>query len=338
LPFSFPRTPHTADDAMARKKKGGGGGAKGRGVSALVKQVTQERQKAAKKRAREKKEAAEREAKKLRVSRERATVPYRREQRVLLLGEGNFSFAAALARMFGVAENLVCTAYDSREAAAAKYPQLEENLAALAEAAAPAHFGIDARELHQHTGWKDDWADEHAAIEEAKHREWGKDAAAGPKAEEAAKGNAGEDEEEEEEEEEEDPAAKPGGGKFDVIVFNFPHLGQGQVAAEAVQSHQDLLSLFFASAKRVLKEDGKIHVTLRPGEPYSLWKLPRLAHVNGYRVLTEWDFHASLYPGYEHRRTKGGTVDVTNAHTHVFCRATYNPKQNLALNSERVEA
>ena len=47
---------------------------------------------------------------------------YHEGQRILLVGEGNFSFARALARLFsGNGENVTATSYDSREMAAAKY-------------------------------------------------------------------------------------------------------------------------------------------------------------------------------------------------------------------------
>lgn len=302
---------------MAKKKKkhGGGGAAKGKkkgGILGLVKQVTSARAKHERRRAREEAESRARAAKKERRSLERARMPYKRSLRTLLVGEGDFSFAAALTDLFGegAAENLVCTAYDSEEEARRKYDKtLDANLEKLRARAAVPLFGVDARRLHEERGWTDDWEAEGRAETEREHREW--------------KGGKVEDESQQEAEEEGDNPRT--GGRFDLVVWNFPHAGAGSVAERGVEEHQELLSLFFASAKHVLQPDGEIHITLRPGEPYTLWKVPRLAFLQGFRIKSEWDFHAAVYPGYEHRRTNGGGLSVRGAHTHCFCHADWRP-------------
>ena len=56
--------------------------------------------------------------------------------------------------------------------------------------------------------------------------------------------------------------------------------------------------------------NGQIHVTLKKGEPYDSWAVPRVARlsVHGLKLRTQQDFYPELYKGYEHRRTVGGLV------------------------------
>lgn len=56
--------------------------------------------------------------------------PFSSQQRILLVGEGNFSFAASLVQHVvpQVGARLCATAYDSEEVAAQKYPDLQQHL------------------------------------------------------------------------------------------------------------------------------------------------------------------------------------------------------------------
>ena len=50
----------------------------------------------------------------------------------------------------------------------------------------------------------------------------------------------------------------------------------------------------------------QIHVTLKTGEPYNSWQVPRMAKLTGkLRMKTAIDFYPEMYSGYEHRRTVG---------------------------------
>ncbi|KAI9225037.1 hypothetical protein BC828DRAFT_394862 [Blastocladiella britannica] len=49
-------------------------------------------------------------------------IPYTLEDDILLVGEGNFSFALGLASLLGSGEKILATAYDSRDVVLAKYP------------------------------------------------------------------------------------------------------------------------------------------------------------------------------------------------------------------------
>ncbi|KAJ2324799.1 hypothetical protein GGH92_010597, partial [Coemansia sp. RSA 2673] len=47
--------------------------------------------------------------------------PYRKHNTILLIGEGNFSFASSIAKRLGSGVNVVATAYDSEQIVAQKY-------------------------------------------------------------------------------------------------------------------------------------------------------------------------------------------------------------------------
>lgn len=61
---------------------------------------------------------------------QRPWIPFDKAQHILLVGEGNFSFAASLARHAcqGIGKKLVASAYDSEAIAREKYPDLQEHL------------------------------------------------------------------------------------------------------------------------------------------------------------------------------------------------------------------
>ena len=76
---------------------------------------------------------------------------------------------------------------------------------------------------------------------------------------------------------------------FDRIVFNFPHLGCGvSDKAQSVKLHQDFLTRFLESAHTVLAGDGQLHITVKKGEPYDLWGVPKLAVGSGVSVGYTW--------------------------------------------------
>lgn len=57
-------------------------------------------------------------------------IPFSSSQKILLVGEGNFSFAASLAAHVcpGIGSKLVATAYDTEAVASEKYPDLQTHL------------------------------------------------------------------------------------------------------------------------------------------------------------------------------------------------------------------
>ncbi|KNC76546.1 hypothetical protein SARC_10959, partial [Sphaeroforma arctica JP610] len=120
---------------------------------------------------------------------------------------------------------------------------------------------------------------------------------------------------------------------FDTIVFNFPHTGAGIKNTERnILANQEMLTNFFESAYKVLSEKGEIHLTIKLGEPYSQWRVAKLAErATDLYLKNSQPFDCTLYPGYEHRRTigfdegksKAGNHDIEKgARTYVFVRDT----------------
>lgn len=132
-----------------------------------------------------------------------------------------------------------------------------------------------------------------------------------------------------------------GKGGWDIVWWNFPHCGgRSRDVNRQVRFNQEMLSLFFASAKGVLRtpEDeeegvgygdderegeegsGRIIVTLFEGEPYSLWNVRDLARNKGLVARRSWRFDGGVYPGYRHARTigvikKGGEMGEEESET-----------------------
>lgn len=133
------------------------------------------------------------------------------------------------------------------------------------------------------------------------------------------------------------------GGPWDIICFNFPHVGGISTDVNRqVRYNQELLVGFFKACVPLLSvpepdsgdvddedeedeeyesgsgsesdgetgstrrtEPGQILVTLFEGEPYTLWNIKDLARHAGLRVVTSFRFPWTSYEGYSHARTLG---------------------------------
>ncbi|KAL4151230.1 hypothetical protein PRNP1_008247 [Phytophthora ramorum] len=74
--------------------------------------------------------------------------PFSDRQRILVVGDGDFSFSLALAVFLG-GKNLVATCYDSKGDLKEKYPNALLNCDALETAGAQVHFDVDATHLQK---------------------------------------------------------------------------------------------------------------------------------------------------------------------------------------------
>jgi 25S rRNA (uracil2634-N3)-methyltransferase len=101
---------------------------------------------------------------------------YSSDQRILLVGDGNLSFALALTRAFGSGGNLTATTLDDAGFLRSNYPNVEETIDSLRACGAQVHHGVDATRLDDyevlgmaplpdlivfnfpHPGWPDDWS------------------------------------------------------------------------------------------------------------------------------------------------------------------------------------
>ncbi|XP_057962442.1 heavy metal-associated isoprenylated plant protein 41-like [Malania oleifera] len=75
---------------------------------------------------------------------------YSSSHRILLVGEGDFSFALSLATAFGSARNLVATSLDSLESVEKKYEGGIRNVRKIEEKGGVVLFGVDAKQMSQH--------------------------------------------------------------------------------------------------------------------------------------------------------------------------------------------
>jgi hypothetical protein len=74
------------------------------------------------------------------------TLGYTSDMRVLTIGDGDFSFSLAIARM-STGKNLVATSYESRETLCEVYPGIQETLSELESLGAKIHFNVDATNI-----------------------------------------------------------------------------------------------------------------------------------------------------------------------------------------------
>lgn len=90
--------------------------------------------------------------------------------------------------------------------------------------------------------------------------------------------------------------ARPKLRRFHRVVFNFPHAGGGSTRAD-VAVNQQLLRDFFASAGRVIRRNGEVHVSLRRSPFYQSWKIKEQAEAAGLAFLRYAAARAHWYIG-----------------------------------------
>ncbi|KAM1032312.1 hypothetical protein ACFX2I_035908 [Malus domestica] len=81
---------------------------------------------------------------------EKRIMHYSSSQKILLVGEGNFSFAASLATAFGSANNIVATSLDSKESFMGKYPDAVRTLKTLKGKGCVVLHEVDVNTMRQH--------------------------------------------------------------------------------------------------------------------------------------------------------------------------------------------
>ena len=205
------------------------------------------------------------------------TIPFSSSDRILLVGEGDFSFSRSLLETHGCA-SIIATSLDKQSALQKKYPQSTSNVRALEEEeGCQVLFGVDATKL-------------------------GRPGASDGGGKEVKKGNF-------------DRVIfnfpHVGGLTKDVNRQVRYNQGESQIPERLLRYDlrtdplQELLVDFFKSALPLLAHEGSIIVTIFEGEPYSLWNIRDLARHVGLKVGRSFKFQASAYPGYKHARTLG---------------------------------
>nr|GAT59831.1 predicted protein [Mycena chlorophos] len=241
----------------------------------------------------------------------RPTVPFRATDKILLIGEGNFSFARALVRNPPSIEpslqhlpsrNVTATAYDTEAECYSKYPEAEEIVQDLRAAGADVLFGVDATRLER--------------VGTLKGRRWDKIVWNFPH---AGKGIADQDR---------------NILSNQLLVLGFLRsaagfLAQGpipnvlaykkrkRVSDAANADEDDALDSDEEERPQTSSERGRVLITLRNVAPYTQWDVPRLAknpparqsssapENPPYILLRSFVFHRDIWESYEHRMTKG---------------------------------
>ncbi|KAI1735586.1 hypothetical protein F4680DRAFT_435108 [Xylaria scruposa] len=194
------------------------------------------------------------------------TIPFTPEDKILLVGDGDLSFAASLVEHHYCADVTATVFEKNREELLEKYPHAADNIAKIeAEEGCRVLFSVDATKMAPFT-----------------NKSGRSNKASGPEGVDSA------------------------AGVMDRIIFNFPHVGgKSTDVNRQVRYNQELLVSFFQRAAPSLAPGGSIIVTLFEGEPYTLWNIRDLARHSGLQVERSFRFQANAYPGYHHARTLG---------------------------------
>jgi 25S rRNA (uracil2634-N3)-methyltransferase len=224
-------------------------------------------------------------------------VPFGVYDRILLVGEGDFSFARSLAVEHGCA-NVTATSYDTEEEVREKYPTFPEMKKALSELSPPVPIlhDIDATKISTYKSLRKNVEEE--AGEEEEWESWDTITFMFP---------------------------HTGGLSTDVnrqvranqaVLVEFlkscVENTEKHKAARRKRENEQKAARRKLEDKRPIKEEkaflkmgGKVIVTLFEGEPYTLWNIRDLARHAGLKIAESWKFDWGQYPGYHHVRTLG---------------------------------
>ncbi|KAF2012762.1 hypothetical protein BU24DRAFT_443108 [Aaosphaeria arxii CBS 175.79] len=221
-------------------------------------------------------------------------IPFDTYDRILLLGDGDFSFTHSLAIAHGCA-SVTGTSFDSADEVREKYPTfppIASDLAALTPPV-PLHHSVDATKVSSykhlaraedgeawdvvgfmfpHVGGKSTDVNRQVRANQALLVGFFRSVLQLPP--ENASGAA-----------KQTQHAEKGKGKGDADGKKKRKRG--------------------GETKEFLRMGGKVVVTLFEGEPYTLWNIRDLARHCGLKVVESWRFDWAQYPGYGHVRTLG---------------------------------
>ena len=110
--------------------------------------------------------------------------------------------------------------------------------------------------------------------------------------------------------------------KYDIVMFNHPHLGDATLHISEkhhAQRHHVLLCHYFHSAKGILTENGRIHVCLCGSQP-TTWNVMGAASRNGLRSVSQVGTTPPLQKWLFEKDSKMIAADVQ---THYPCKRKY---------------
>ncbi|KAF5943500.1 hypothetical protein HYC85_017577 [Camellia sinensis] len=196
---------------------------------------------------------------------------YSSSHRILLVGEGDFSFSLSLAKAFSSARNIVSTSLDAHKDLEKKYNKGTWNVRELEEMGGLVLCGVDATKMSQHFFLSTQRFDR--IIYNFPHVEYIE-----RRCLRISKGR------------EEDQETKR------MITKS--------------KLNKQLVKGFLTNAKVLLrKEEGEIHVTHKEGDPYNRWDLVKKAEKIGLALHESVPFCKHKYPGYDNKRGCGSHPD-----------------------------
>lgn len=197
-------------------------------------------------------------------------IPFTAEDYILLIGEGNFSFANSLANLLQTGENIVATCFDSEETVHEKYPDAADEIQSFMEMDGQVLFGVDGTKLGKNKALKNrkftrvvfNFPHVGAGIKDQDRN----------------------------------------------ILENTRMLKaffESAMNRLTVKQNEKTYTKEYYQNNVIPNVDGEILVTLKTGEPYSQWDIKGIAKVVGLKTKTSFEFLPEWYEGYSHRRTIG---------------------------------
>lgn len=222
-------------------------------------------------------------------------VPFSADESVLLVGEGDFTFALSIVKQNLVRpERLLATSFDSKEELIAKYPGVETTLAALEEEGVAVRHDIDATNLPATLKTIPTKKKLHVKLFNTNMKL------------DCIMFNF--------------PHTGRGMKDMDRNVRDHQKL-----VAAYFKSCKEMFRIInnttnndfggYSSEKNFIgSTDAKIVVSIFEGEPYNSWKIKMLARSEGYKVDRSGKFDWLMFPEYHHKRTNGIRDTTKPAH------------------------
>jgi len=204
--------------------------------------------------------------------------------RILLVGEGNFTFAAAVCQAVG-GDRIVASSYDSKKEVVEKYKEeATMSLLTLRCSGAKVYHGIDATNADDLMVCRGEFECFDKIVFNFPHL--------GGATDEAKEANM---------------QMLSAFFKASKIVLRATRQGVQTKKRKHGEGNGD--------------ESGEVHVRLRSTLFYDSWNLEGLAQEQGFRLVRKEAFDKSLYAGYKEARTNPAfreSPDTDNAFTHIF--------------------